>query len=218
MERLITRAYVFGAILIASGVAIHAWPKPKVERKTEEWMQQHLPTTVGKYVFYPPHPGAQETSRMDQSVYDILKPFGIVCRVYQANDEQYEVAVIASQSDDSFHDPRVCFSAQKWTLGPMIETPIPTKKHGTVYATITEMTGPPGERIAAFLYKGPNRFYPTTAELKWVMLFEQLRGNNNLQGVFYRFIPLHSRATKEDLVKFIGEYLDVAHETSDGFF
>lgn len=218
MEGLIPRTYFFSGIVLVAGLIITLLPKPEPDKKTEDWMEQHLPYKVGNYTFLPANPGAQQSYRMEQRTYDILKPFGIVCRRYAGGRFVYDAVVIASQSDDSFHDPRVCFSAQGWELGPMEEVPIETKTHGTIKATMTTMSGKERNKIAAFVYKTDKGFHASTSEVKWAMLFESMKGGRKLNGVFYRFIPEYSGATKEQLAKFIGEYLDAAAATSNGYF
>lgn len=218
MEGLTLRSYIFGGIVLVAGLAITLMPKPAPDKKDEPWMEQHLPIQFGDYTFMPGNPGAMQSYRMEQRTYDILQPFGIVCRRYASGRFVYDATVIASQSDDSFHDPRVCFSAQGWELGPMEEVEIPTKTRGTVRATMTTMTGKERNKVAAFVYKTDNGFYASTSEIKWAMLLESMKGGKKLNGVFYRFIPEYSGATKEQLARFIGEYLDAAAVTSQNYF
>ena len=163
--------------------------------------------------------------KMDPLTYNVLEPYGIVARIYEdkVSGQQYDVVIVASRSKESFHDPRVCFSSQGWALSNQWVDKVTTKSRGDVAVTIAVMDGTDTkDQIAAYLYKGPEGFYANTQRLKMAMLFEQLRGGKNLDGVFYRVIPLKRQPDQihqiNDMKRFIGQYLDEANESSNGFF
>lgn len=219
LNNLQKRALIVALIMVVGGLLVAFTKKEETEGKTEEWMMEMLPETVGEYEMIKSfqHPGA--SYRMDQSSYDMLLPYGIVARIYKKDSVEYDVVVIASRSKDSFHDPRICFSAQQWVLDTMTTHYVETETRGTVPITITEMTAPGREgTIAAFFYRGQGRFYGNTKSLKWGMFWEQVKGGSDLDGAFYRFIPKERNPDVEKLKQFIGEYLDAANESSDGYF
>ena len=50
------------------------------------------------------------------------------------------------------------------------------------------------------------------------MLKKQFLTLKDQEGVFYRFIALSPGTSTDDLLKFVGEYLDESGKTSDGYF
>ncbi len=222
----INRAYVFSGIMALLGVAIVAIPRPVLATKTEDEIETLTPNMVNKMNWIKQtdeDPG--QSYKMTAQSYEVLKPFGIVCRIFKDQGDTYEAVVIASNSKDSFHDPRVCFSAQGWTIEKFMPTDIPTKERGVIPATIIEVTSAETRKqLAAFIYKGPgNRFYAKTNDLKYAFLFEEIKGGTDLNGVFFRFMPKFENATlsaeeqKAKLVTFISEFMDESNRTSKGF-
>lgn len=227
---IINRAYIFSGIMATLGGVIILAPKPVLPVKTEEQLEAMAPNKVGNLSWIDKTGEDPEQSyKMSQVSYDVLKPFGIVCRIFKDGGDEYEAVVIASNSKDSFHDPRVCFSAQGWTIEKFMPTMIPTKERGEIPATIIEVTSDNvRKQLAAFIYKGPgygqgNRFFAKTNELKLAFLWEQVKGGTNLDGVFFRFMPTYENKNlsqgeqKEKLVKFISAYMDESNRTSKGY-
>lgn len=223
MERLNTRIFSIAVLVMAMGAVIHLAPKPAEVTMTEEELIEMVPDTVmGVRYTRGPEPGM--TYRMGQQSYDLLKPFGIVSRVFEVGDDKYDAVVIASRSKDSFHDPRVCFSGQGWNIERFDPVTIKTQTRGEVPAMLIQTFSESTRRqLAAFLYKGPGGFYGSTQSLKFAFLGEQLRLGNNLDGVFYRFIPkfkdekLSEQEQKERLTKFMAAFLDEANKSSNGY-
>ncbi|KAA0237377.1 MAG: exosortase-associated EpsI family protein [Armatimonadetes bacterium] len=219
MEGLMTRAYIAGALLLVAGIAINiSAVTVKRPSKTEEWMEQKAPTKVGKFIFLPGTENPAQSYRMDDRTYELLVPYGIVCRLYLDAAKGFDMVLIASQSRASFHDPRVCFAGQGWVLSKQHTENVETKTRGKVPITITEMDGARRGQLAAFFYRGPGGFYPSTNGVKWDMFKQELFGSKDVDGVFYRVIPRHADCTVEELKQFIAEYLDTAYDTSDGYF
>lgn len=213
------RALVVVVIMLIGGTVVALNKKEDTEGRTEEWMIEMLPESVGDFDMIKSFQYPGQSYRMDQSSYDMLQPYGIVARIYKNERTEYDVVIIASRSKDSFHDPRICFSAQQWVLETMNTHHVDTQTRGRVPLTITEMSAPGREgTIAAFLYRGQDRFYGNTKNFKWGMFWEQVKGGSDLDGVFYRFIPKERNPNVEDLKQFIADYLDAANESSDGFF
>lgn len=225
MERLNTRTFFFAGMLAVIGAVILLTPTPKEISKTEQELEKLAPTRVMGVTYEVGGRNPEQSYQMEQSTYDILKPFGIVCRVFMVDGDRYDTVLVASRSKDSFHDPRVCFSGQGWNIEKFEPASVPTKTRGTVPAMVIETySDVKRKQLAAFLYRGPGGFYGSTQSLKLAFLGEQLRLGNNLDGVFYRFIPnfqneeLPIEEQRSRLIKFIGEFLDAANESSGGYF
>jgi hypothetical protein len=225
MEGLRKRAIVAVAVLLAAGAAIAFTKKPVGDPKTEDWMLKNTPQQFAGYTMLGGAESPLYTYKMDDITYKTLEPYGIVARLYENLEKRqsFDVVIIASRSKDSFHDPRVCFSAQGWALANQWLDTIPTKTRGNVPVTITLMDGPDGRnKVAAFIYKGPGGFYGNTQRLKTAMFIETFTGGTDLDGVFYRFIPNYEIKDQTQLTRelkaFIAEYLDAANAASDGYF
>ncbi|HRJ26667.1 MAG TPA: exosortase-associated EpsI family protein [Fimbriimonadaceae bacterium] len=227
MERLIKRAYAFGfgLLLVGAGFTVMGLLQPPVQDKDEAWMEQRAPDTVEGMPYDPSNENPEQSYKMDQVTYDLLLPYGIVSRVYRSRDKAYDVVLIASRSKDSFHDPRICFTGQGWTLVTQDQMKAESKTVGTIPVSIVVMTGrteADRNKVAAFFYKGPDGYVAGTNDVKWSMFKAEFLGNDNLDGVFYRVIPLHRPKDQEsavaDVLDFIGKYIDAAHASSDGYF
>lgn len=225
MEGLRKRALVAIGLVLAAGVFIVVSAHSEPDPKTEDWMIANAPRSIPGFVMQGGVESSEYTYKMDERTYGELDPYGIVARVFENREtgEVYDTVLIASKSKDSFHDPRICFTAQGWTLANQWSESVETKTRGTAYMTVTVMDGPDGRnKLAAFLYRGQGKFYKSTSELKVGMFLEQLKGGGDLDGVFYRFIPMYESEdqmkVKNDLKKFIAEFLDAANESSQGYF
>lgn len=190
------------------------------ESQNEDWMERNSPKKVGEFVFEAANSEDPEVSyKMDEGTYKELRPWGIVARRFFDDKKRgFDAVLIASDSKDSFHDPRVCFTAQKFEILTEGQTIVKTKTRGEIPVTIAEMNGPQGKAFTAFFYRGPSGFEGTTSNLKQSMFMYQCRTMESPQGVFYRFIPLNEDATPDELLKFIGEFVDEANKVSNGFF
>jgi hypothetical protein len=225
MEGLKKRAVVAVVILLAGATAIAVMKKAAGEPKDEAWMQAHLPKQFGSYRMHASADSREYSYKLDEVTYRTLEPYGIVARIFESSQtgESYDAVVIASRSKDSFHDPRVCFSAQGWAISNQWIETVQTKTRGAVPITLVVMDGPDGRnKLAAFIYKGQGNFYANTQRLKFAMVVETLFGGSDLDGAFYRFIPMNLSETDPDrttkLKRFIIEYLDAANEASGGYF
>lgn len=220
MEGLKLRSFILcGLMLVTAGLAaISTRPKP-VTGKDETWMKKVVPGTIGQYSFIPSAKDPEESYHCEKMVYDGLLPtVGMLARVYQAGNNSYDVNLIASRDRNSFHDPRVCFTAQRYTIVQEDPITIKTKTRGEIPATYAQMTGPNGPTAAVFFYRGPNgAFYGTTMGLKWKLFFDALSGKADLDGVFYRFIPMQN-LDKDALVAFVSQFMDESGKASGGYF
>lgn len=225
MERMKKRVVAALGVLLAAGVFMAFSTSDKRDTIDEQWMIDNSPRQVGGFKMMAGSESDDYSYKMDEATYSELQPYGIVAKVYENPEtgEAYDVVLIASKSKDSFHDPRVCFSAQGWSLNNQWSDSVETETRGVAYMTVTDMDGPQGRgRLAAFLYRGQGKFYKSTNELKLGMFLEQLKRGGNLDGVFYRIIPQHHKQDQSvmlrDMKEFIANYLDSANEASDGYF
>lgn len=219
MEGLKKRTYIFAAVLIAAG-AFNFATYSRAERpdKDETWMEARAPEKIGSMTFARDPANPQQSYKMNKQTYDMLAPFGIVSRVYSDNNTGFDVVLIASESRASFHDPRICFSGQGWTLVEQKTVEVNTRTRGVVPVTITKMDGPKRGQLAAFFYRGPSGFHATTIKVKLDMFYQRLMNRPDVEGVFYRFIPSKEECTEEELKSFIVEYLESSKESSEGYF
>ncbi len=213
LRSLKLRAFGVGAALALGGAIVIAAPKPKpLPGRTESWMEKTLPATVDNYK-------VQSSYKMDDSTYNELQPYGIVCRVMGNGTQAYDVTIVASNRKTSFHDPRVCFPAQGWSFDDQKRVVVQTATRGAIPVSLISMKDPDdnSEQLAGYFYRGPKGFYATPQGLSWSMLLDQFAGRND-EGVFYRFMPQFKGATEADLEKFIQKYMDTSGKSSNGFF
>ena len=230
MERLTRNTFIVAGVFGLIGTAFLFSRKNEPPEKTETQMEELVPDVVAGWSYHRDPQNPEVSYKMDKGTYDLLQPFGIVARTYWKGSREYDVVVIASRSKDSFHDPRVCFSAQGWTVEAFSYETVETKTRGTVPVSLITMSKEEqGEsnKLAAFFYKAPGgQFYANTRKFKFGLWEERfgkmLRGqilnsSMNLDGVFYRIIPKHD-TTPEELKKFIALYLEASEASSNGYF
>lgn len=224
MERLKRNIYVLAGILAVAGLTVTAFGTRKAVQQDENDLEKMLPVRVLGAEYVPGREDDGQTYKMTDMSYRVLQAtFGIVCRVYDINGDSFDTVIVASRAKDSFHDPNICFSAQGWLIEKRTVDYVQTELRGKVpYTRITAYNEQRRSRsMAAFLYKGPEGFVDDTNVLKLQFLREEMMLGDNLDGVFYRFIPeFRGTPTEEEqeekLERFIGAYLDEAHRTSGG--
>lgn len=221
MEGLKKRTYIFAAVMLLAGV-VNTVTVARAERpdKDEKWMEQRAPDKVGERTYMTSGDNPEQSYRMNDVTYRVLDPFGIVARQYTGSDGKvYDVVLIASESRASFHDPRICFAGSGWRLVDQNVQEVKTKTRGTIPVMFVTMeSDTQRNQLAAFFYKGPSGFMASTRGLKWDMFLKKLIRNEQVEGVFYRFIPQHPNASVEDLKSFIVEYLEASKDSSEGYF
>jgi len=218
MDGVTKRAYIFAGLCLTLGAALFIIPKHDFKPKTEAWMETKAPDEVGKYTFLASADNAEQSYKMPKYTYDTLKPFGIVSRVYELEDKKFDVVLIAGNETENFHDPRVCFTSQGYDIKEERIDIIKTKSRGDVPVTIADMESKDRRSVTCFFYRGPQGFRATTRDLKMTLFLSRLAGSDNVDGVFYRFIPLNEETTIDELKTFVAEYLDAAKAPSDGYF
>ncbi len=219
MEKVTKRAYIAAGVLLLGGAFIFAAPSLSYGAKTEKWLEDNSPKAVGDWQMARTDPNNPAISyRMDERTYRMLEPFGIVAREYAKDRKAFDVVVIASNQRKSFHDPRLCFTAQGWSLRDDKADTVETKNHGKIPVSVVRVTGNnQPEKVAIFFYRGPSGFFSTTANLKWNMFWERFKGSPKADGIFYRFIPVSPNTSLEDLKAFVGEYLEASEKASNGY-
>lgn len=219
MEGLKVRSLAVGGLLIAGGLALQAMPKANLSAKDEKFMEERAPMVVGKFRFEPTADNPKQSYKVDESTYSILKPFGIVGRHYTDGQTTYDVMLISGNDKNSFHDNRVCFQAQAYTItGQEIET-VDTSRGQIPVTFLTLQHAERGKLTAAMFFKGPHdEWFALPQPLTWAMFKEQLKLGRNLDSTFYRIIPVVGDPDRATFKKFIGEYVTAAKESSQGFF
>jgi Protein of unknown function (DUF3485) len=219
MEGLIKRAYVFTALMLAGGAWAYLGTGGSRAGKTENWMEIHSVSKFDQYHMVSGNsPDPLVSYKADKGTYDALEAYGIVARVFSNDRLSFEVLLIASQAKASFHDPRVCFTAQGWQFTEEKAVETPTKHRGMVPVTIARIRSDEGNRWAAFCYRGPDGFASSTNQLKYQMFKYSLLQSTSSDGIFYRFIAQDDRITRQQLQGFISEYLDASTTVGNGYF
>lgn len=217
MERLKLHAFLLAGILVVAGTVIQLLPKVQNVQRTEEWMISQLPDEVDGLRYVPGSDTPGMTYRMHQSTYDVLRPYGIVSRVYGDTRRGFDVVIISSNIRGSFHDPQVCFTAQGWRFEDQRTITIPTHR-GPIQASYVNMTYRGGRRSSAIYFYRGERFYANPNGLTIEMVRRQLLGSTQVEGTMYRFIAIHPDVTLEDYLEFIKAYLKAADESSGGYY
>ncbi len=219
MEGLMVRVYGLAGLFLLGGLFAHLATPPAGPPKTEAWMERTALKEFGSFKMASYDQGDPEVSyKMDAATYKELAPYGVVARDLSDGNRTFDVVLIASQAKASFHDPRVCFTAQGWQLEQEAKAMAPTASRGDVPVSVAQMKTENGELWAAYFYRGPYGFAATTNDLKLQMFRYSLTNEKNADGVFYRFIAEDPSSTKEDLVKFIATYLDASAVKTAGYF
>lgn len=218
MDGLIKRTWTLAGLVACMGAITMFVPPPRSKAIDENWMAERAPAVVAGYQYLsnPETPG--QTYRMGKSTYETLQPSGIIAREYQSGNKVFDVVLIASDSGESFHDPRVCFTASGWNITKEKHVTVPTQADGNVPMTFVNMKGGNQTKSALYFYRGPNGYESVARKMRFEMLLGQLIHIRNDQGVFYRFIPMSDGISDEELLQFASNYLDEAHKVSGGFF
>ncbi|MBS1716541.1 MAG: exosortase-associated EpsI family protein [Armatimonadetes bacterium] len=196
-------------VMLVGAYATNFLKRESISR-SEDWVAQQCPTTVGKYRM-------MDSYKMDQLVYDTLAPFGIVCHHYTDGRKIFDVVVIASASPKSFHDPRICFSSQGLELMEEKNIVIHSKTHGEVPMTLVKIKENGLDLYSAYTYKGPSGMIATPKGLMKDLFLTSLKKFHTQEGVFLRFIAKYPAPTEKELSEFITEYLDAASASSNGY-
>ncbi len=188
-------------------------------RPTEDQVEQMMPKDeILGYRFVKSDSDPNQTYKMDEVTYEMLKPFGIVSRVYENNEGQrIDAVLIASDDSDSFHDQQWCFQGQGWEMKHIELRMIETKSFGKIPVKYIEMDHKErGPAISLFTFKGPDKkFYDSFDAMWWDFITREFKSGQPQAGSFYRFISIYD-VSKEDLDAFAAAYIDEVERTSQG--
>jgi hypothetical protein len=218
MEGLVKRTWALAAIVFVMGGATWFLPPKRSKAIDEHWMAQRAPVAVGDYKYQPGTDNPDESYHMGKSTYDTLEPSGIVAREYASGNKMFDVVLISSDSGESFHDPRVCFTASGWNITHEQKAMVPTQTHGAIPMTFVKMQGDRETKSALYFYRGPRGYEAVARKMRFEMLVSQIIHVRNDQGVFYRFIPMSDGISDKELLDFASKYVDEANRVSGGFF
>jgi hypothetical protein len=235
MKAARTALFVVIGMLLLCGIAIAVRGKGRRVVPTPEWVESQVPKEVGNFktVLGPRADLADHclTYKMDDQTYQILEPFGIVCRVMTNQDspaggpiETYDTVFIAGDDSHSFHQPEICFQTQNNEILDRQTDTVQTKSHGTVPIALLKIKNAQagrGIQWAAFCFKGPYGYTASNGQMINDLLISEFLTQKPFTGAFYRFITENGgddNATKDRLLTFIGKYMDAINQTSQGRF
>lgn len=217
MEGLTKKLGILCAVFLATGATLNFAPRPKQHDMTETQVADMLPLKV-KHFDAELAKGEYCSYKMDQSNYDILKPWGIVARTFTDGPEKYDVVVIASRSKESFHDPQVCLTAQGWELSNQRIETMHTETRGDVPITLFEMKNGNDKRTAMYFLKTTQGYYADMSKLKLDMFKYKVKNfGKDDEGAFIRIMPMGPSDEKK-MVKFAAQWLDEAVKTSKNYY
>jgi hypothetical protein len=201
------RAYLLACILFGIGVAVTARGGGTSTIRTKEWLLENTPRSVGSLEMRPGTESPDESYIMD--IPD-LKASGIVCRIMTDGVREIDTVVVNSDRGESFHDPAGCFRAQDWEIVRQRITTVKTKTLGEipVNALVIRKRGSNQEMPSAYLFRHNDTIFATQSELLRAIFFGEVLTAKPQEGNMYRFIGLHPGAEEEELLAFVGEYMD----------
>jgi hypothetical protein len=176
---------------------------------TEQWLLDRVPTQIPGYRLIPSLENPRVTYRMSEETYAELEPVGITAQVFEdADGRQYEAVVIAGQDMNTFHDQRVCFTTQGWSLTKNTEGHLVANDFGDV--PILDLTVSKGDRQEApafFMWRSPARFTNNRRTAKFDFLKSGLLSQETQVGFSYRFMAVTDGVDASQLKKFTDAYL-----------
>ena len=209
---MIGRSLLLSGVFAVFGVGMLARPTAKPYKVDETWLENQYPAVLGDYAMQPATDGSKgHTYKMDDTTYQTLKPYGIVGRVLSDGQRTFDVVTIAGDSEESFHNPLLCFHAQDWTVNWNKEIVIPTKSRGDVRATIAQASRAGGApQYALYTYEGPKGTVPDPFQLKEDFFKSEIRTGQIQFATFFRFMSLTQNVTEEQMIKFAHDYLEAS--------
>lgn len=209
---MIVRSLLVAGLFASVGAGILLRPTAKSYKVDEGWLERQYPTTLGKYAMQPGSDGSMGHSyRMDPETYKTLKPYGIVGRTLSDGTSTYDVVTVAGDSEESFHNPLLCFQAQDWTVNWSKEITIQTKSRGPVRATLAQATKAGGTpQYALYTYEGPRGTISDPFQLKGDMFKSEIRSGKIQFATFFRFISLSPDISETQITQFAHDYLEAS--------
>ncbi len=209
---------ILTALFIGFGVLNNVSSFQNGVRPKESWLEARVPLTVGEFQLKPDRPGSTISYKMTEPTYAELDPIGIAAQRFTSSGyKTFDAVVIAGNNMESFHDQRWCFKAQGWDINAEAQDVVKTKTYGDIPATVVDISRTDGTRtVALFTLRGPTKFHATIPEASKDFFKYELFQQKKFIGFFFRFIPEWRGANKADVLKFAGEYIDSAHDSSGG--
>lgn len=209
MEVMRRRVLVLSASLAALGAYNLVQVRPWSPQRSERWMEDRLPTVVDGLAMRPSRSNPRQSYRTDETTYRMLRPYGIVNRVFGTRQRAYDAVVIAGSSLDCFHDPAICLPMGGWPILASRTARVPTRTRGEVPMTVMTLRGPDGGlHHAAFCYRGAAGFRSDVDALRWDWFQGELANEHAQEGAFYRFVQLRGTDSDAAFESFVRDYLD----------
>ena len=207
---MIVRSLIVSGIMAAVGAGILVRGSAKAYKVDETWLERQYPSSLGRYTMEPARDGSTGHSyTMDSETYKTLKPYGIVGRVLTDGQKRMDVVTLAGDSEESFHNPLLCFQAQGWETKDIQQITLRTKAHGEVRATVAEAIHEGGApQYAVYTFEGPDGMVADPYQLKIDMFNSAIRTGKVQFGTFFRFISMTPSFTKDEVIKFATDYLE----------
>lgn len=216
MEIVKLRLILVAVVMTVFGVAFSLRKVPEPLHRTEAWVQESTPTTVGAFRALPGPNGEKQTYRLPQATYDLIAAYGVDSLVFTDGRQDIDVCVVASNNRESFHDPSYCFPGSGWQIVNARVVQVPTKTRGTIPFSVVRAKPSGGkDRVAAYTYKGPISMATSAGEiyLQWSRV--NFLSGEPQEGAFYRFIGDESMS-EPDLLRFASDFMDAIKVTSKG--
>ena len=212
---MIARALIVAALAAAIGLAGVFRPALTGYKQPDEaWLERVTPGKVMNCTYVPSPENPKQSYKMNKETYEMLKPYGIVARIFEQGDRRFDTVVIAGDNADSFHDQRACFQSQGWQVmgDKEVEIALPNGRKVPMVQLDLESQNM-GKTTALYAFRGPSGEIHSKFNAMWADYFkaELLTGKIH-GGEFFRFIDLSGSKDKGPLYKFAGEFLSLAME------
>jgi len=215
---MIKNAAILVALFVGAGAWVNVNALQNGSRPPESWLLAMVPTQVGEWELDRALGPDQPVSyKMDEITYNELDPIGIAAQRFRFGGLEMDAVVIAGNQNESFHDQRWCFEAQGYELRESSTDSIQTKVAGEIPVQLVQISkGGMPPTYALFTFQGPTKFHATTFEMGRDYFVAGMSANSLQKGFFYRFIPLYTGASKDEVKSFAAAYIDTAAVTSKG--
>ena len=214
---MIKRCVILGSLALGCGFfTLNRSGLTGYQRPTEKWLETVTPTKVLGAEFDKSSNNPAQSYPMPKEVYESLKPFGIVSRVFTVDGQRFDSVVIAGDNADSFHDQRACFVSQGWSIlsDKVIELDMGSQGKGN--AVLLDLQGSNGRTYAIYCFRGPSgTVYSEFGGMWRDYFFKELLTGQVHGGQFYRFIALDGESGLEGLKKFAGAYMEEGMQMFD---
>lgn len=217
MEVAVKRVVFLSCILLAFGLVAQLQPVTKPPTRTEKWMQENLPMSVGNYSMLPSAEDPMISYRMSEGVYNGLKPYGIVARVFAKQGRQFDTVVVAANDRISLHDPHDCMPAQDMPIQWERSLTLNTKTRGPINAMLLELRGAQGRRFALYTFRGPTGTFAMRDQLFWNWFMSELKGVRP-DGALMRVMTTDNETSEQELEEFAADWFDEAYKISKGTY